>query len=38
MKVSSSKKIEESGVCDIPFFRGPSEEEGVKNLKKTNKS
>ncbi len=30
----SDKKIEESGVRDIPFFRGPYEEEGAQNLKR----
>jgi hypothetical protein len=30
----SDKKIEESGVRDIPFFRGPCEEEGAQNLKR----
>ncbi len=30
----SDYKIEESGVRDIPFFRGPSEEEGAQNLKR----
>jgi hypothetical protein len=26
--------IEESGVCDIPFFRGSRDEEGAQNLKR----
>ena len=30
----SELKIEESGVRDIPFFRGPCEEEGAQNLKR----
>ncbi len=30
----SDKKIEESGVRDIPLFRGPCEEDGAQNLKR----
>jgi hypothetical protein len=30
----SDKKNEESGVRDIPFFRGSCEEEGAQNLKR----
>ena len=30
----SNQKIEGSGVRDIPFFRGPRDEEGAKNLKR----
>ncbi len=29
----SELKIEDSGVRDIPFFRGPCDEEGAQNLK-----
>ena len=30
----SDRKIQESGVRDIPFFRGSCEEEGTQNLKR----
>jgi hypothetical protein len=30
----SDKKVEESGVCDIPWFQGFCEEEGERNLKR----